>query len=105
MVLKLVTIVAPAEYRERVERDLSDLGAGGYTLSEVSGSGQLAPRRHGLLSTGNVRIESLVTAEVAGRVLAHVAEQADLRILAFAHDVEVVPVERFKARPPRSHGE
>jgi hypothetical protein len=30
-------------------------------------------------------------------VLADVAAQADLRILAFAHDVEAVPVERFAA--------
>ncbi len=99
--LKLVTIVAPAEYQERVERDLHELGAGGYTFAEVSGSGQRAPRRHGLLSTGNVRIESLVTAAVAARLLAHVAEQEDLRILAFAHDVEAVPVARFAPRSPR----
>jgi nitrogen regulatory protein PII len=103
--LKVVTIIAPAEYRERVERDLRELGASGYTLCEVSGSGQHEPRRHGLLSTGNVRIESLVTSAVAARLLAHVAEQANLRILAFAHDVEAVPVERFTSRsslPPSS---
>jgi len=102
--LKLVTVITPAEYADRVEQSLLKLGASGYTLSEVSGLGQRQPRWHGWLSTGNVRIETLVTADTAARILDRMAEHADLRILAFAHDVQAVPAQRFTegyARPQR----
>jgi nitrogen regulatory protein PII len=99
--LTLVTIITPAEFADRLEEDLRRLGAGGYTMSNVSGQGQRRPRWHGWLSTGNVRIETLITSEVAARVLDHVADLADLRVLAFAHSVEAVPIQRFaKVHPP-----
>ena len=41
--LTVVTIIAPAEFAYRLEEDLLRLGAGGYTMSEVSGQGQRRP--------------------------------------------------------------
>jgi hypothetical protein len=98
--LTVVTIIAPAEFAYRLEEDLLRLGAGGYTMSDVSGQGQRRPRWRGWLGTGNVRIETLITSEVAARVLDHVADLADLRVLAFAQSVEAVPIQRFAKGAP-----
>jgi nitrogen regulatory protein PII len=96
----LITIVTPAEFADRLEEELRKLGARGYTISGVSGQGQSRARWLGWFSTANVRIETLVTRDVATRILDHVAAQADLRMFAFAQSVEAVPVQRFASHLP-----
>ena len=102
--VKLVTIIASSELQDRIIENLREAGAGGYTIGRASGGGLHGPRVRGLWDTGNVRIESLVTTEVAERVLEHVAQAyADLSVIAFAQDVEAVPREQFlkPSRGPR----
>ena len=102
--VKLVTIIASSELQDRIIEDLRQAGAGGYTIARASGGGLHGPRMRGMWDTGNVRIESLVSADVAERVLEHVAEAyADLPFIAFAVDVEAVPAEHFlkPSRGPR----
>jgi len=102
--VKLVTIIASSELQDRIIEDLREAGAGGYTIARTSGGGLHGPRLRGIWDTGNVRIESLVTTEVAERVLEHVTQAyADLAFVAFAADVEAVPREHFlePSRGPR----
>jgi hypothetical protein len=100
--VKLVTIIASSELQDRIIEDLRQAGAGGYTIGRASGGGLHGPRLRGLWDTGNVRIESLVSTEVAERVLEQV-EQAygELSLIAFVQDVEAVPREQF-LKPPRA---
>ncbi|HEY8600845.1 MAG TPA: hypothetical protein VIL85_20580 [Thermomicrobiales bacterium] len=66
--LTLITIVVEELLAERLVRDLQRAGMTGYTRGDVRGEG----RRHlrDPWEGNNVRIESLVTAEVAERMLA-----------------------------------
>jgi hypothetical protein len=94
--VKLVTIIASSELQDRLIEDLREAGAGGYTITPASGGGTHGPRARGMWDTGNVRIESLMSAEVAERVLEHVAQgYPGLSLVAFAQDVEAVPREHF----------
>lgn len=93
--LKLVTIIAEAVLEERLVRALLSLGAKGYTLSEVRGSGARGVRA-GELDV-NVKIEAVVSPEVADRILAHLAERyfAHYAVIAYVETVAVVRGEKY----------
>jgi hypothetical protein len=94
--LKLVTLIATSELEDRIVADLRLLGATGYTSSTAGGGGAHGPRRRGFLEMGNVRIETLVSAEVGQRILEHVVHVYEgLEVVAFSHEVEAVPPEHF----------
>jgi Nitrogen regulatory protein P-II len=95
--IKLVTVIATAELEHRLMSDLRKAGATGYTISSVSaGGGSHGPRHRGMFDTGNLRIEMLVTPEVATKLLDCVVHgYAGLPIIAFSQDVEAVPPQNF----------
>ena len=94
--VKLLTIVAGSELEQRLERELKADGIVAYTLTRVEGRGLHGIRREGFLDTGNVRIEMLVGAPLAQKILERVAnEYRDWPVIAFTHDAEAVPRERF----------
>jgi hypothetical protein len=94
--VELVTIIAPYELQVRITADLARLGAKGYTLARVNGRGHHGIRQAGVLDASNVLFETLVTPDIARKILAHVArEYADLGVLAYAQPVEAVPPDRF----------
>jgi nitrogen regulatory protein PII len=96
----LVTVIAPSELAGRVEELVRDLGATGYTVANVNGFGQHGFRRHALLDAGNVRLEAIVTSEIATRILIHVdTEYTGMPIIAFASDVDAVPRGHFETEP------
>ena len=93
--VKLVTIIATSELSGRLESDLLELGAGGYTIARVNGRGEHGPRIRGVFDVGNIQIEALVVPHVARKILERVAGYEELRVVAFAYDVEAVPRSRF----------
>ncbi len=89
--LKVVTVVAERVLRDRIVREMQELGARGFTIVDATGSGSRGVRAsdwEGL----NVRIEAIVSDEVAERIVEHVAEQyfEHYAVIAFMHTVEVV---------------
>lgn len=94
--LKRVTIVAEALLEARLAADLQRLGARGWTVLEARGKGARGVRGSAVDGT-NVQIESLVTAEVAERILEHVAERyfADYAVIAYVDTVEVVRGDKY----------
>lgn len=94
--VKLLTIVAEAVLEDQLLRDLKRLGARGYTLTRVEGEGSRG-LRVGDVAGGNVRLELVVGAEVAERILMHLAEHyfAYYAMIAFAADVEVVRGDKY----------
>ena len=94
--IRVVTIVATAELQERLEGDLMAMGGTGLTVGRVDGRGSHGVRRAGLFDRANVRIETLVSTELATRVLERImTHYKGQEILAYAHDVEAVPKEHF----------
>jgi nitrogen regulatory protein PII len=93
---KLITIIAEDELEERLERDVLQLGARGYTVVRVRGEG-LHGARKSEWEGENIRIEAVVSPEVAQRILDHLATKyfAHFAVVAYVSTVEVVRAEKF----------
>lgn len=87
---RLVTIVAERSVRDRLLTSIHQLGATGHTLYDVKGEGT----RHAGFSreAASVKIEVVVSPEVAEKVVDHVAEKyfAHHSVIVYVQDVEVV---------------
>ena len=94
--LRKVTIVAEALLESRLLGDVRDCGARGFTLTEARGEGSRGVRASEWEGR-NVRIETLVSPEVADRILAHVAEVyfPHFAVVAWVEHVEVVRGEKY----------
>lgn len=94
--LKLVTIVAEPVLEERLVEALHRLGASGHTVTSVHGAGSRGMRASDPPGEG-VRIEVVVSASVADRILEHVATQyfPHYAVIAFVGDVRVVRGEKY----------
>ncbi|CAB4571997.1 unannotated protein [freshwater metagenome] len=93
---KLVTIVIEASLAHRLEEDVIDCGAKGFTSSIAHGAG---PRNQRVsdIEGGNVRIETVVSEEVLEKILEKL--QKDYfplyALSCWVSDVEVVRDERY----------
>lgn len=94
--LRKVTIVAEAFLEERLLREIREHGARGFTLTEARGEGSRGVRASEWEGR-NLRLETLVTDEVADRILAHVAEVyfPHFAVVAWIEDVEVVRGDKY----------
>ena len=94
--LKLVTIVAEPVLEEQLTQVLHTLGAKGHTVGEVHGAGSRGMRASDPPGEG-VRIEAVVSAEVADRILTHVAEHyfPHYAVIAFVAAVDVVRGDKY----------
>ncbi len=94
--MKLVTIIAEHVLREALTTDLKRLGARGYSVGEVEGEGTRGVHAQDWQGK-NVRIETVVGADVADRILSHLAATyfRDYSLVAYAATVEVVRSEKF----------
>jgi nitrogen regulatory protein PII len=93
---KLVTIIASSEFVDRLAETLRSLGARGYTMTDARGRGVHGPRGLSFFDAGNARIETIVPAAVADKILEHIVKDyAGDEIIAFSHDVDAVPKAHF----------
>ena len=93
---QLITIVAEAVVERRLIDDVKKCGAKGYSLSHVTGEGVTG--RHTLdLNGPSLRIESVVTDEVAERILEMLAENYFDRfaVIAWLTPARVARPDRF----------
>lgn len=95
--LKLVTIVAEAVLEERLIQTLETAGARGWTLAQVRGEGSRGVRASEWEGR-NVRVETLVSPEVADRLMDVLAERyfPHYAVVAYVQDVEVVRGEKYR---------
>lgn len=98
--LHLVTIVAETVLRDRITRRLLDWGATGFTVTESSGRGSRGIRTGDVPGEG-VRIETLVTPEVAMTILQAVADRYfdDYAVIAWVTEVHVVRGDKYVRAP------
>jgi nitrogen regulatory protein P-II 2 len=88
---RLVTVVAERSVRDRLIDAIHRLGATGHTLQEVSGEGSRG--LHGATwERPSVKVEAVVTAEVAEKIARHVAETyfRHHSVILYLQDVEVL---------------
>lgn len=92
----LVTVFAVFELEERFVKDLKALGVRNYSLGKVDGRGVHGLRTAGLVDAASMRLEMLVSRELADKILERVAGgYADQPVVTYMHEVEAVPSERF----------
>lgn len=94
---KLVTIITETAIEDSVCRDLVELGATGYTITDARGAGAHGVRDAGWSTTANVRIEVICPDEVAARITETLNERyfANYAMIVFATDVDVLRSEKF----------
>lgn len=95
--ISLVTIVAEGVLRERLLAELLRLGARGYTVGEVHGHGASGISEQ-FWTGAQVRIETLVSAEVAERIMAHLqAHYFDTyAVIAYLTEVRVARADKYR---------
>jgi len=93
---KLVTIVAEPVLEEQLTVELHRLGARGHTAVPSRGAGSRGMRASDPPGAG-VRIETVVSAAVADRILEHVSARyfPHYAVIAFVADVQVVRGEKY----------
>lgn len=94
--LDLVTIIAEPVLEEAITADLLRLGATGYTVAEVRGRGSRGMRSGDVPGSG-IRIETVVSHEVALCLLERVREQwfPHYAVIAWRSAVEVVRGDKY----------
>ena len=94
--LALVTIVAENVLEEHITRDLIALGARGFTVVDSRGQGSRGMRASEVPGAG-IRIEAVVSAAVADRILEQVAKTWFPRyaVIAYVSTVQVVRGDKY----------
>ena len=86
---KLATIICEALARDAVTRLLRDVGANGYTLFEVEGSGAKGERTADIAEFGNIQIEAIVPAAVCERLMDRLEKEFFPKYAMVAYDTDV----------------
>jgi len=94
--LKLLTVIAEAVLEERLLRDIRERGAKGYTLDNVRGEGSRGVRATEWEGK-NIKVETIVDAATADKILDHLAKHYFPRyaVIAYIHDVGVVRGDKY----------
>lgn len=92
----LVTIVTEAILEGRLTRDLEACGSRGWTITDARGHGP-RNRRASELEGGNIRLETLVTPDVAGAIMDLLARDyfPSYAVAAWRTNVNVSRLERY----------
>ncbi len=95
--MKRVTIVCDNALEPQIVKDLHALGAKGYTYTVVHGEGAKGVRPSHWEGS-NAKIEIITTADMAQRIVEHVARTYfdHYAVITFTDDVEVVRPEKFR---------
>ncbi|NOK62289.1 MAG: nitrogen regulatory protein P-II [Chloroflexi bacterium AL-W] len=95
--IKLVTIIAEGVLETRLIEEIKDLGARGYTISEVRGRGTRGITT-GFWEGHQVKIELLVNATVAEQILEHLESHyfVDYAVIAYMQSVDVVRKDKYQ---------
>lgn len=93
---QLVTIIVEAAVEHRLVADVKRLGAKGYSIGHVRGEGRSASHLQDL-NGPSMRLETLVTDEVAAAILDHLAAEYFDRyaVVVWVSPVNVLRPDRF----------
>ena len=94
---KLLTIVTEAALEGTLVRDLDQLTAHGYTITDARGKGNRGMRNADWGRSANIRVEVVCDALTAAAIAAHLKEHYydNYAMILFIGDVEVLRPEKF----------
>jgi nitrogen regulatory protein P-II 2 len=94
--LCMLTIIAESLLRERLVNEIRKAGARGYTITDAEGEG-LRQRRVSEILGANIRIETIVSPEVADRLLQVISAEYFERfaVIAYLSTVSVIRGEKY----------
>jgi len=92
----LITLVAESGLENRLLAMVTEQGARGYTVSTAHGEGPRGDRASDI-SGGNIRLETVVTAEVAQGILAKLESDyfPHYAVTCWISDVQVIRDDRY----------
>ncbi len=92
----LLTIVAEHVLRERLLTEIQQAGVRGYTVYEVEGEGSRHRRVSEVLGS-NVKIETIVSAEIADKLLSILKRDyfPDYAAIAYTTSIQVIRGEKY----------
>jgi nitrogen regulatory protein PII len=95
---KLLTVITEAALETHLTRDLDDLGAPGYTITNARGRGQRGVRKAGWEADSNIRVEVICDDDTAQKIARHLRERyyENYAMILTLSDVEVMRPEKFK---------
>ena len=94
---KLVTVIAESALERALVADVKQMGASGYTISEVRGGGATGERAGDWEGERSIEMRILCDAPLAERLAAHVMQHysADFSLVLYVIDAQVVRAARF----------
>lgn len=94
--LCMLTIIAESILKERLIHDLRQAGAKGFTITDAEGEGA-RQRRVGEILGENIRLETIVSPEVADQLLQIISTEYFDRyaIIAYLSTVSVIRGEKY----------
>ncbi|HET6424589.1 MAG TPA: transcriptional regulator [Planctomycetaceae bacterium] len=94
--LTILTVIAEAILKERLIEEFTRAGAKGHTLTECEGSGS-RHRRVGEILGANIKLETIVSATVADKLLDRLANEyfPKFAVIAYLSPVSVVRGEKY----------
>jgi|SRR6056297_455204 len=97
-VLKLLTIVTESVLEAQLVRDVEQLGARGYTITNARGKGHRGVREADWETESNIRLEVVCDDATARRIAAHVQARYydNYAMILLLGDVEVLRPEKFR---------
>ena len=95
--MKLVTIVCEALARETITGLLHDVGAHGYTLSQVEGLGHRGERTAEMEELANIKVEVVVPSSVGEALMQRLQREFFplYALIVYESDVRVIRSEKF----------
>lgn len=94
--LCLLTVITESILKERLIQDVRQAGARGYTITDAEGEG-VRQRRVGEILGANIRLETIVSPEVAERLLGVISTEYFERyaVVAYLSTVSVIRGEKY----------
>jgi nitrogen regulatory protein P-II 2 len=94
--IKLVTIITMDVLEEEIVSFIKQTGAKGFTTTEARGEG-LSTIRNSAWEGKNIRIETLVSEEIANKIFEHLVENyfEKYKTICFLQDVKILRKEKF----------
>jgi hypothetical protein len=93
----LLTVICEAALEKKLQADLEQLGAPGWTISDARGRGGRGVRSAGWDTDGNIRVEIICARELAERIAEHLQTKyyANYAMVCYLAQVEVLRPEKF----------
>lgn len=94
---KLLTIITEAALEDDIIRDIEQLGARGYTITEARGKGSRGVRDAIWDEARNIRVEVVCDDAVADHIVGHLRQHYsdNFAMILFLSDVTVLRPEKF----------